>query len=221
MHPEYFAEVSLEIEGKLIEAHRVPRVVHPKAARVLLLSGYTPRFSTQVFGHRPASQLAGLRLMYVTVTELHFFKLEDLPQLLASGVEGIHLYTNVDSHSILVDDEPIPDEVFFKRLDGFGLKFLYIDTCNSLQVVSAFRKTDIGALIASTENLYEDYANDFERSFYQELGSGVSISQAFQSASMQQSVSPQVFPATRSGVYNPMFLDLRRDFSFGVSNSVD
>ncbi|MCA9950344.1 MAG: hypothetical protein KDE48_11910 [Anaerolineales bacterium] len=215
---DFFAEISLEIGDEVIETHRIPQITHPNAGRILLLSGYSVEFHKTVYGHEPASQLADFRSMFVTVTKLQFFDKANIQGLLNSGYDGIHLYTNVDSRGILVNDQPIPFDDFFTLLNGFGLKLLYVDTCNSVQLVSAFRKTDIGALIASTENLEVNYANTFENSFYHGLGQGMLFSEAFSLARRQSISASQTFLSTRSGIYDPMFFEMRRDFGFSMAS---
>jgi hypothetical protein len=58
---------------------------------------------------------------------------------------------------------------------------------------------------------------DFELRFYHELGSGTYVSQAFHRASSAMGKMTQGHYPTRSGLYNPMFLDLRVDSSFNES----
>jgi spore coat polysaccharide biosynthesis predicted glycosyltransferase SpsG len=124
----------------------------------------------------------------------------------------------VDSRGIIINDIYKSPSEFFKKVSGLGLKFIYFDTCNSVQVVSAFRHTDISALIAAIQNLEVNYANRFELNFYQALGNGKTISEAFQQAAFSQHrdrLSQGADFFTRSGCYDPMFLDLKEDFRFG------
>ena len=203
-----FAEISLETKGEVIETHRVPRVVHPNAGRIFLLSDFSPaEFHARGFDTLLASQIAGLRRTYVTVTDLKFFT-DELPS--PQSYDGIHLFTDLSDSIAIYDYELI------ESCDGFGLKFLYIDTCNSVEVVSRFRRTDIGALIAATSSLSCRYANAFHNLFYEELGKGASISQAFHRASQQAAVLWATDPSTLSKRYDPMFLDLRSDASFSA-----
>jgi len=119
---------------------------------------------------------------------------------------------------MLINDRMVETDEFFQKLDGLGLCFIYIDTCDSVQVVSAFRRTDINAMIAATEGLELSYANDFERVFYESLGMGDYISVAFQKATCETERS--LIGVTKSGKYDPMFLDLKTDLRFGSNNSL-
>lgn len=209
---DYFAEISLEIKRNVIQTICVPREVHPKAGRVLFLSGYSSP-SAILFGS--PDHLSSRQFPYIVIPKIKDFKLDELPDLLKQGFNGIHLLTNVTSQGILVNDEYVSPHDFFQTISGFGLNFLYLDTCNSVQVVSSFRATDIGALIASTESLYVSYANKFEKYFYDALGNGAFVSEAFHHAAKSILLEGDKFKSfTRSDVYNPMFLDLKADFSF-------
>lgn len=181
---------------------------------MLLLSGYSDPF--RLFG-RNFSRIAGLHYNLIEISGLKVFKLHDLSNMLDDGYQGIHLHTNVTKNGIRIDDREVDAAEFFRHIDGFGLKFIFVDTCNSVWVVSQFRQTDIGALIAATENLSSEYADDFELRFYQELGAGAYVSQAFHQASAIRGKIMQSLYSTRSGLYNPMFLDLRVDSSFSES----
>jgi hypothetical protein len=221
----YFANVYLEMGGSLQDSAVLTREVHSAAGKVLLLSGYSEEFEQLVYGSRPrlsnpnristahpVPDFAGMRRTYVQVSDLHRFALKDLRDL-ARDYDGIHLYTNISRGTILVQDAKIEAQHLFAELNGLGLKFLYIDTCNSVQVVRSFRQTDIQALVAATENLYVNYAEEFELFFYESLGDGEYISVAFQKATRARGERDYLF--TRSGQYDPMFLDLKADFRFG------
>jgi len=217
---DYSAEISLELRGEVIEVHHVPQVVHPNAGRVLLLLHSSEIEHCNAAFYRIARKLSELRVMYIAITSMVFSTLQELTHILASGFEGIHLLVgNIYPRGMRNKDELISVSEFFTQLNGLGLKFLYIDSCDSVQVVSAFRKTDVGALIAATESLSVSYADGFAELFYQELGKGAYISQAFQYASQQQTAAFAAPPPTRSGFYDPMFLDLRTDFSFKSGDS--
>ena len=125
----------------------------------------------------------------------------------------------MDSWGIYIENSPISVEDFFIEINGIGLKFIYLNTCNSVKVVSAFRRTDINALIAASEDLAVNYADHFEVEFYKNLGNGANISTAFNKAALicEPKDNEWYGIRTRSGIYDPMFLDLRKDFSFKES----
>lgn len=223
---DYFAEVTLEIDGAVIQRERVAREVHPAAGRVLLVSGYSEEFELRVFGAHPrhsgpglsstaspVPRISGLRLPYLTVSDLHRPTLTDL-RTIATGYDGVHLYTNVAGGNLLVNDAEVSADEFFAQLDGLGLRFMFLATCNSVQIVRSFRATDMRALVAATENLFVNYAEEFESLFYNALGAGVFFGNAFRSAALEAR-GERAWIATRSGEYDPMFLDLKADFCFG------
>jgi hypothetical protein len=222
---DYFANICLEMGGSLQDSAVLTREVHSAAGKVLLLSGYSDVFEQRIYGSHPRRSnpnristahpfpgFAGMRRTYVQVSDLHRFALKELRDL-ARGYDGVHLYTNISRGTILVQDAKIEAQHFFAELNGLGLKFLYIDTCNSVQVVWSFRQTDIQALVAATENLYVNYAEEFELLFYESLGIGKYISVAFQETTRAR--GERDYLLTRSGQYDPMFLDLKADFRFG------
>jgi hypothetical protein len=215
---DYLAEVKLEISDKVIETYRIPRAVHPKAGRILLMCGHSKDFYEKLSLSPPKIPINGLRLPFIEISELQFLSFDHIPAILSKGFQGIHLLTQVDSRGIIINDIYKSPSEFFKKVSGLGLKFIYFDTCNSVQVVSAFRHTDISALIAAIQNLEVNYANRFELNFYQALGNGKTISEAFQQAAFSQHrdrLSQGADFFTRSGCYDPMFLDLKEDFRFG------
>lgn len=227
---DYFAEVTLELGGEVIQKERLPREVHPKAGRVLLVSGYSEEFELRVFGEHsrqsgparvstasPTPTISGLRRPFLTISELHRPVLTDLRPL-ATGYDGVHLYTNVAGGNLLVNDAEVNADAFFTQLDGLGLQFIFLATCNSVQVVRSFRATDMRALVAATENLYVNYAEEFESLLYNALGTGAFFSNAFRSAA-SSARGEGAWIATRSGQYDPMFLDLKADFCFGRNAS--
>lgn len=202
---DYFAEIGLEVRGKTIQTINIPREVHPKAGRVLYISGHS-------YHNQGDRDLPRSRFPYLVISQIKFFNLDGLVNVLEKGFDGIHFRTQVtDPNFIYLGSNPVPSHDFFQAISGFGLKFVYMDTCNSVQVVSSFRTTDIGALIASTESLLVEYTNEFEKHFYNVLGNGAYISEAFDRAA---TMTKGCIPPTRSGTYNPMFLDLKTDFSF-------
>lgn len=203
---DYLAEIELEVKGMVVDAFRVPREVHPNAGKVLLVSGYSAAREQEIFRYRsPQHKLAGKRLKFLQISELHRPTLNELRSL-AADADGLHVFTNVDRGKILVEDSEVDPSQFFRAIDGLGLKFVYLATCNSVQIVSSFRNTDIAALIAATENLEEGYAEAFEKWFYEALGTGASISEAFDSADR----------LTRGYNRHSMFLDVRSDVDFSV-----
>ena len=208
----------MEIDGKVQDNFKLAREVHPEAGNILLLNGYSEELARRVYGKSPQSNLAGTHRRFIQFSELTEFTLANLRKLAADGYDGIHLYTNLAQGTILVGEAQVRPEEFFFPLDGLGLKFIYIDTCNSVQVVSSFRRTDMRALIAATENLYVNYADEFESIFYDSLGRGDFVSLAFQKATAT-SGARDFFGLTRSGGYDPMFLDLKGDFRFGVDRA--
>lgn len=46
---DYFADISLEVGGTVVQNVRVPRETHSNAGRVLLVSGYSEEFESRVF----------------------------------------------------------------------------------------------------------------------------------------------------------------------------
>lgn len=211
---DFFAQVTLEVNSKVQDSVCLEREVHPAAGKILLLNGYSEEFAKGVYGALPQSSLDQMRRPFIQFSQLTSFNLDNLQALATANYDGIHLYTNINGETILIDDAEIHPNEFFIRLNGLGLKFIYIDTCNSVRVVSSFRRTDIRALIAATENLYVPYADKFELAFYEALGAGKFASEAFQKATVAgKEVSS--FGFTRSGDYDPMFLDLKNDFRFG------
>jgi hypothetical protein len=229
---DFFAEVALEIGGLESQRVRVPREVHPGAGKVLLVAGFSETTEERMFGSirrssletgiktfstaSPQPRIAAIRRPYLQISKLHRPDLKDLRSL-ARGHAGLHLYTNVDRGKIFFNDTYVEAEEIFAILDGLGICFIFLATCNSVQVVRCFRDTDIGAMIAATENLYVNYAEAFELTFYESLGKGDYISNAFNKASTK-TIDEGELLLTRSGKYNPMFLDLRKDFRFESSN---
>ena len=220
----FFAKVSLEKGYDVIQSETVPRETHANSGKILLVSGYSEEMETRVFGDLPRNStpgrvttaapepsIAGLRRPFLQLSDLHRCKLEDLRSL-ATDYDGVHLYTNVSRGKVLIDDVAIDADELFKQLNGLGLDLLYLDTCNSVQVVSSFRYTDIKSMVAATENLYVNYAEEFETLFYESLGAGDFVSEAFQKGTAAKGESEFLF--TRSGEYDPMFLDLKTDFCF-------
>jgi hypothetical protein len=118
-----------------------------------------------------------------------------------------------------MNDSEVNADEFFAQLDGLGLQFIFVATCNSVQVIRHFRATDMRAFLAATEGLYVNYAEEFESLFYSSLGAGDLISAVFQKASTSARGESSWIP-TRSGHYDPMFLDLKADFCFGSNGSV-
>lgn len=221
---EFFAKISLEKDGGILQSEIVPREMHTNAGRILLVSGYSEEMEIKVFGSYPRGSnagrittaspkpnIAGLRRPYLHISELHRCTLGDLRSL-ATDFDGVHLYTNVAGGKVLMNDVEVDAGDLFQQLDGLGLDLLYLDTCNSVQVVSSFRDTDIKCMVAATENLYVNYAEEFETLFYEALGSGDFISEAFHKGTAAKGESEFIF--TRSGEYDPMFLDLKTDFCF-------
>ncbi len=206
---DYFAEISLEIKGKVVQNICVPREVHPRAGKVLYLNGLSSDFRHANYQNW---DLPKREFPYLRISEIKHLGLNELVNELEQGFNGIHFRTNVSSlGSIHLCGSHVSSHDFFQSISGFGLKFIYIDTCNSVGVVSSFRTTDISALIASTEILWDEYANEFEKLFYDALGNGAFMSEAFHHAAL---LARKCDPLTRSGTYNPMFLDLKTDFSF-------
>ncbi|MGK7955664.1 MAG: hypothetical protein AB4063_10455 [Crocosphaera sp.] len=216
---DYFADITLEQGGNLLQKCRVEREVHPNAGRVLVLTGYSEEFHKRHLTTM-SSQIATTRRPFLECSLLTQFDLSNLRQIVSNGYDAVHLYTNVSQGTMLVNDQQIDSDEFFQKLDGLELRFIYIDTCNSVQVVSAFRRTDINAMIAATENLEVSYANDFERVFYESLGMGDYISVAFQKATACETKRSSIH-MTRSGKYDPMFLDLKTDSRFGSNKPLE
>lgn len=211
---DYFADIRLESDSSTLFDYRIPREVHPKAGKILLLTGYTNEFHQKIYGNKMISPFSGYKKSLISFSDLVSFKISDLKEILKEGYDAIHLYTNISRGLLVADDDVNPDD-FFMAINGFGLKFIYIDTCNSVQVVSSFRITDLSALVAATDNLYVKYADEFESRFYKKLSEGAYISEAFNFAALAQGEKIIVESLIRSGTYNPMFLDLKADFKFG------
>lgn len=215
---DYFAEIILEQAGKELQKCRVSREVHPEAGKILLLTGYSEQFHKKIYGTEMNSHLSNFRRSFLEFSSLTQFGIHNLRSLASSGYDGIHLYTNVDNGTILVNDNQISPDKFFREINGLGIKFIYIDTCNSVQVISSFRRTDIHVLIAATENLYDKYGNEFESIFYDALGAGEYISVAFQNATNARG-EQSLIGMMRSRKYDPMFLDLKTDCRFGKEDA--
>ncbi len=205
----YFAEITLQQNNNVLDRFRIPREVHPCAGNVLFLSGYSEKFRG-MFGFKNESQIAGMRRHFLNFSDITTCSIDNLKDVASKGYDGIHFHTSVGRNTISLNDVSVPSELFCREIDDLGLKFIFIDTCNSVVIVNLFRNTDIPVLIASTGSLYEEYADGFERIFYDELGKGEFISVAFEKATKLNGVG-----TTRSGSYDPMFLDLRSDFRFG------
>ncbi len=206
-----FAEILLEHNNKLIQKVKLERFTHPDAPKILLLCGYK---RNSIYWTGGINKFFKTRLPFLEFSDIQYFKLNDLPHLLMKNYQGIHIFTAVKSDGIMIDDEIIKIDDFFNTIKGNNLKFIYFDTCNSVRVISAFRDTEISALIASTENLYTNYADEFEKTFYTNLSNGEYLSKAFQIAAKKKSSIDNFLINTRSGIYDPMFLDLKDDFNF-------
>ena len=152
----FFAKISLEKGDDVIQSETVPRVrpiqVLARSCWFLATAKRWRQRSSATIQEKvrrarvttaaPKPSIAGLRRPYLQISDLHRCKLGDLRSL-AADYDGVHLYTNVASGKVLVDDTDIDAVELFKQLDGLGLDLLYLDTCNSVQVVSSFRETDI------------------------------------------------------------------------------
>jgi len=142
---------------------------------------------------------------------------------LSEGCEAVHLFGSVDYRRIITSGSSVAAETFFETLARSGVRLLYVDHCNSVQVIGEAREVGLNAVVAATENLEVTYANGFARAFYSALGRGLYVSQAFEDAKryvavlgIADDVNPIWSPSrTRSGRYEPMFLDMRSDFRFG------
>jgi hypothetical protein len=110
--------------------------------------------------------------------------------------------------SVQVDD-------LFEAIDQGEVRLVFLSSCNSVRVVSSFRRSAASALIAATENLTTNYAAIFEWEFYTSLSLGAPISESFRIA-VKKAGSSASLPAIRSSTdrYSPMFLDLKRDMAF-------
>jgi hypothetical protein len=209
---DYFAEIVLEVNGQEMQRERLAREVHPSAGKILVVSG-VDQWGGLNSGQTPS--IFSMRRPFLTIPA--FVTPRDMNELRdrAAGFNGIHLYTQVVNEGLYINNRKVSADEFFAHLDGLGLQLIFIASCDSVQVVRSFRSTDIHALVAATESLWSSYAEKFESRFYHSLGSGNFVSAAFQEASSScSSLGMGASIQTRSGKYDPMFLDMKSDFCF-------
>jgi len=216
---EYFSKLILKHRGIIISEFDIKSFSHPNAAKILLLSGYSPEQYTRIISKNLDFSLENRKFPTLNFTDLKFPTIETLEELITDDIDGIHLYTNIHNSNIQINGTEIDASDFFHMIGNKRLKLIYLDTCDSVKVIKSFRETDIKAIVAATENLYDFYAGNFEHQFYANLGSGMKISSAFSEAATKMSLSDS--PMLRSGHYDPMFLDIKEDFSFKTSKTKD
>lgn len=133
----------------------------------------------------------------------------------------LHLIANVAPNgTVVLADGPLSPDAFQYLLKDKDLKILILSSCNSVSVVSALREAQVPALIAATYSLRVDVANRFDAVFYESLGSGKLVSEAFRLAQemirIEFSHEPKMEFLVRP--VSVLFLDLREDF--GLCGSV-
>ena len=209
---QHIASVTLEVDGTAFESICVPTEKHPSAARILVLSSSWDR---DYYDHGLVSTL---NLPYLETTETMKLSPAQLPAYLRQGFAGMHIFGGVDYDTIRLGGVEMTVSEFFELVNGHGLKLLFFSCCFSVRVISAFRNSDVLALVAATEALgggysMYDYAPKFESCFYEALGRGSLASEAFREAAKKSSLTQEIPDRRRTCFTDPMFLDLKTDFS--------
>lgn len=211
----FFARVFLEVGGDLIEDHAVPQEVHPQAARILVVDGLSrvPGSNNSPTSSKCPTLPAGPFISHEVVIP------DDAGMLIsaiAAGCDAVHAVCNVGYNTELqFNGFSISVDEFFDAIDSAAARLVYLDTCNSVQVVSRFRQSNADALIAATENLEVSYADLFAWEFYAALSAGRPVSESYGIATMntdKRGLAPMI--RSTQGPYSPMFLDMKRDFAF-------
>jgi len=221
---ETFATVKLYTNNQEIDTMVVPRAIHPNAGRILVVGTENDSNSpTMSWISETAKVLGRVRGEFIILSKMFQWGSDECMKWLNEGCDGIHVLGGVNYREILIGDQFLSSESFFDTLRRSGIKLLYLDQCNSVQLVGEARNAGIKALIAATESLEVTYGNWFAYSFYTALGQGCFVSEAFAEAKngvnlsgLSDKTAIIYSPSkTRSGYYEPMFLDLHSDFRFG------
>jgi hypothetical protein len=214
----FFAQVSLQMNGTEIEQREVPQEVHPLAARALVVEDRNAQERNRERRRFPGGP-------FVQFSSLVPSDTSDFLSNVAHGWDIVHVDCTVHrSKLVFTDSYPrFPDDLrygvsseqFFDAIDQGLVQLVVLASCNSVQVVSQFRESSADALVAATENLIIEYANKFEWEFYRALSLQKSIGESFRTAVHEATLGSRETIHTRSGYYNPMFLELKKDIVFG------
>ncbi len=208
-----FAEISLEVDGAQVEMLRVPQEVHPRAANILIVKGFDPLVSKT----SPIATHSGPFIATPPEILRAPFSEQQLLSSVAHGSDILHIEcSSVEPDIIYFDGVSTPVDNFFDAVDQGDIRLIYFSSCNSVQLVNRFRRSTADALIAATENLWEIYADLFERAFYESISLGDTVSEAFRKAVTAARLEDAHFPMrSRQRSYSPMFLDLKAELAFG------
>ena len=141
---------------------------------------------------------------------------QSLLSRLLNGYQILHLIANVaPDGTVLLADGSLSPDAFQYLLKDKGLRVLILSSCNSVSVVSALREARVPALIAATDTLRVDVADQFDEIFYGALGAGSPVSEAFRLAQETIRIKFSHEPGLEFLVrpVSVLFLDLREDFS--------
>lgn len=205
----FFAQVFLHADGAEVQRCEVPQEVHPRAASALVVDG----FMNWLTGSQP------IRLPVGPFVRFRQIRGPDSPNKVISSItEGwdiVHLASDITADVARFQGFSVRIDDLFEAIDQGDVRLVFLSSCNSVRVVSSFRRSAASALIAATENLTTDYASTFEWEFYSSLSIGVPISESFRIAVKKADRSARL-PGIRSSAdrYSPMFLDLKRDMAF-------
>ncbi|MFC6018428.1 hypothetical protein ACFP2T_19730 [Plantactinospora solaniradicis] len=208
-----FATIDVEVGGASLMHAVVPQEVHPKAALVGVVAGLEESGYAGALNDRlgPFMLTAGVLNHPTSDVEVRDF--------IARGYDILHFEClQVDPVTIIMrNNVRISISEFFNAVDRGSIKVVVLATCNSVAAVTEFRRSNAFALVAATENLFVDYWSFFERAFYGRIAMGKSVSDAFAATRDEAAANGLTHRiALRSGPYEPMFLDLKRDVAFGA-----
>ena len=208
---DFFARVFVEVGGEEVAQCNVPQEVHPQAAHALVIDGLLD----QLPGSQPIHLPAGPLVEFAPI--LRPSSRNEVVSALVKGWDIVHIVDDVRTDEVRLHGFSVQVNELFYAIEQSRTQLLFLSSCNSVRVVSRFRRSAASALIAATENLTTDYANAFEWEFYSSLSIGKLISESFSTAERKAGVRASA-PLIRSisERYSPMFLDLKRDIAFGT-----
>lgn len=205
----FFAQVFLEVNGAEVQRCEVPQEVHPRAASGLVVDG----FMGWLPGYQPIRLPAGPFVRFGVVPGPD--SRDRVLSAITRGWDILHLASDITADVVRFQGFSVQVNDLFEAIDQGEVRLVFLSSCNSVKVVSSFRRSTAYALIAAMENLTTEYASIFEWEFYSSLSVGVPISESFRIACKKADRGARL-PAIRSIAerYSPMFLDLKRDLTF-------